>query len=95
MVGDEEAAGVPESSGDAWYEARRAAVELRDVLAAAGLARSFPFLQADVNVFGHGFVNLGRTTPAATQQLAYLLNEARKAMGDQAFAGSSSPKGRR
>ncbi|SFD21347.1 hypothetical protein [Streptomyces aidingensis] len=73
-------------SGDAWYEARAAAFALRDQLTAAGLHRSFPFLQADVNVFGHGFVNVGRTNPAAAQRLADLLKAARDAMGETAFA---------
>lgn len=73
-------------SGDAWHEARAAALALRDQLTAAGLARNFPFLQADVNAFGHGFVHLGHTTPSAAQHLADLLGAARDAMGDTAFA---------
>ncbi|WP_406297746.1 hypothetical protein [Embleya sp. NBC_00888] len=62
----------------AWYEARSAVVALRDVLIAVGLAEHFPYLRADVNAFGHGFVELGRTTPEAATRLAELLTTAEK-----------------
>jgi len=71
---------------DAWFEARTAAMHLRDLLTAAGLARDFPYLQADVNAFGNGIVNIGRTNPAAALRLAQLLRAARESMGDEAFA---------
>ena len=58
----------------AWYEARNAAAALRDVLIAAGLAEHFPFLRAELNAFGHGIVDLGRTTPEAAARIAELLN---------------------
>ncbi|GAA4983345.1 hypothetical protein GCM10023205_61420 [Yinghuangia aomiensis] len=57
----------------AWYEARESTALLRDVLVAAGLAEELPYLRADVNAFGHGFVELGRTSPAAAKRLAALL----------------------
>lgn len=57
----------------AWYEARDATAQLRDVLIAAGLAEHLPYLRADVNAFGHGFVELGRTTPAAAKRIASLI----------------------
>jgi len=72
---------------DAWFEARTAAMHLRDLLTAAGLARDFPYLQADVNAFGNGIVIIGRTNPAAALRLAQLLRAARESMGDEAFAG--------
>ena len=56
-----------------WHEARRATAALRDVLIAAGLQQQFPFLRADLNAFGQGFVELGRTTPRAAERLAHLL----------------------
>ena len=60
----------------AWYEAREAVAALRDVLIAAGLAEHFPYLRADVNAFGHGIVDLGRTSPEAAARLAELLARA-------------------
>ncbi|WP_436772208.1 hypothetical protein [Yinghuangia sp. YIM S09857] len=57
----------------AWYEARDATALLRDVLIAADLAEHLPYLRADVNAFGHGFVELGRTTPAAVKRIASLI----------------------
>lgn len=57
----------------AWYEARDATALLRDVLLAAGLAEEMPYLRADVNAFGHGFVELGRTSPAGAKRLAALI----------------------
>ncbi|WP_037580185.1 hypothetical protein [Phaeacidiphilus oryzae] len=60
-------------SSAAWYEARNATAALRDVLIAAGLAEVFPFLRAELNAFGHGIVDLGRTTPEAVERIAELL----------------------
>jgi hypothetical protein len=94
VSGDEEIKGFEETSANAWFEARQVALDLRDLLQAAGLARYFPFLQADVNVFGNGFVNIGRTTPAAAQRLAELLQAAREAMGEAAFAGQERKEDR-
>jgi hypothetical protein len=56
-----------------WYEARNATAALRDVLLALDLAHDFPFLRADLNAFGHGIVDLGRTTPHAAARIADLL----------------------
>lgn len=56
-----------------WHDARRATAALRDALIAAGLQQQFPFLRADLNAFGQGFVDLGRTTPRAAERLAQLL----------------------
>ncbi|MDQ1295874.1 MAG: hypothetical protein QG608_3761 [Actinomycetota bacterium] len=63
------------SSGDraAWYEARDAMMLLREVLVAAGVGRAFPYLRADLNAFGDGIVELGRTTPEAAARVADLL----------------------
>lgn len=56
-----------------WYAARNAATALRDVLTAAGMERDFPYLRADVNAFGHGFIELGRISPETAERLAELL----------------------
>ena len=82
----------PVGTGDAWFDARTAAMHLRDVLIAAGLAKDFPYLQADVNAFGNGIVTIGRTNPAAALRLAELLRAAREAMGEDAFAGGQTEK---
>ncbi|WP_436788587.1 hypothetical protein [Yinghuangia sp. YIM S10712] len=76
MTGDEsmpDAASWSPIDTGAWYEARDATALLRDVLVAADLAEHLPYLRADVNAFGHGFVELGRTTPAAARRIATLL----------------------
>ncbi|MGW1994101.1 hypothetical protein [Embleya sp. NPDC001921] len=74
-----------DDDSDAWYVARSAVMELRDVLIAAGMEADFTFLTADVNAFGRGIVNLGRISPATTRRLAALLRVARQALGDEAF----------
>ena len=56
-----------------WYAARDAASALRDVITAAGMEKDFPYLRADVNAFGHGFVELGRISPETAQRIAHLL----------------------
>jgi hypothetical protein len=56
-----------------WYEARNAATSLRRVLTALGMERDFPFLRADMNAFGHGFIDLGRISPETAERLAELL----------------------
>ncbi|MGW1989874.1 hypothetical protein [Embleya sp. NPDC001921] len=77
-MSDPDAASWSPIDTTAWYEARSAVVALRDVLIAVGLAEHFPYLRADVNAFGHGFVELGRTTPEAAIRLAELLATAEK-----------------
>ncbi|WNI18074.1 hypothetical protein [Actinacidiphila sp. ITFR-21] len=71
-----------------WYAARDATTALRDVLASAGLQREFPFLRADLNVFGHGFIELGRISPATAHRLADLLR-----LGLAVIQGAHSPRG--
>jgi hypothetical protein len=56
-----------------WYAAREAAAALRDVLTSLGLHREFPYLRADLNAFGLGFIELGRISPETAQRLAELL----------------------
>jgi len=73
MNGEPDAASWSPIDTTAWYDARTAVTALRDVLIAAGLAEHFPYLRADVNAFGHGFVELGRTTPEAAHRIAELL----------------------
>jgi hypothetical protein len=64
-----------------WYAAREAASILRDVIVAAGMEKDFPYLRADVNAFGHGFIELGRVAPETAQRLAHLLRLAVAAGG--------------
>jgi hypothetical protein len=64
---------------------------LRDVLIAAGLEREFPYLRADINAFGHGIVELGRTTPEAADRIARLLELGLS--DDSPVAKSSDDKG--
>ncbi|MBP0455988.1 hypothetical protein [Streptomyces montanisoli] len=59
-----------------WYAARAAASSLRDILTAAGMARDFPYLRADLNAFGHGLIDLGRISPATAERLAELVRRA-------------------
>ncbi|MFF8902034.1 hypothetical protein ACF082_31660 [Streptomyces lydicus] len=61
---------------DEWYAARNATTALRDVLTAAGMAREFPYLRADLNAFGHGLSELGRVSPETAERLAELLRRA-------------------
>lgn len=56
-----------------WYAARNAVVSLRNVLTAAGLQDQFPYLRADLNAFGQGFIDLGRVSPDTAERLAELL----------------------
>ncbi|KNE83495.1 MULTISPECIES: hypothetical protein [Streptomyces] len=56
-----------------WYEAREAAASLRDVLVAAGMERDFPYLRADLNAFGQGFIELGRIAPETAERVTHLL----------------------
>jgi hypothetical protein len=37
------------------------------------MEKDFPYLRADVNAFGHGFVELGRISPETAQRIAHLL----------------------
>lgn len=63
----------PSQDPPGWYEARDAVGALRDVLLAAGLAKHFPYLRADVNAFGQGIVEIGRTTPEGATRIAELI----------------------
>ncbi|OIJ69200.1 hypothetical protein [Streptomyces mangrovisoli] len=72
----EDAATWSPLNSDGWYAARDAATALRDALLRAGLERDFPYLRADLNAFGHGFVELGRVSPATAERLAELLRTA-------------------
>jgi hypothetical protein len=60
-----------------WAHAARATAELEKELHACGLSDAFPYLRAEVNVFGVGIIELGRITPETAQALAGLLAEAR------------------
>lgn len=56
-----------------WYAARDATSALRDVLTAAGMQREFPYLRADMNAFGQGYVELGRISPESARRIAALI----------------------
>ncbi|MFD8422678.1 hypothetical protein [Streptomyces sp. NPDC059466] len=58
---------------DDWCAARNATTALRDALLRAGLEKDSPYLQSDLNTFGHGLVELGRVSPATVERLAELL----------------------
>ncbi|MFF7156284.1 hypothetical protein [Streptomyces sp. NPDC008139] len=59
-----------------WYAARDAVTSLRRVLVVLGMERDFPFLRADMNAFGHGFIDLGRISPETAERLAGLVRRA-------------------
>ncbi|MFG1812096.1 hypothetical protein [Streptomyces sp. NPDC049040] len=56
-----------------WQAARQAATNLRESLTLAGLESDVPYLRADLNAFGQGYVELGRVAPDIAQRLAELL----------------------
>ncbi|MFI1092891.1 hypothetical protein [Streptomyces sp. NPDC020917] len=96
MFGDDRpgrdgAAWSPIESGE-WYAARDAATVLRDVLTAAGMQRDFPYLRADVNAFGHGFIELGRISPETAERLARLI---RLALAAESAATDVEPSSHR
>ncbi|MFC4030899.1 hypothetical protein ACFO3J_05375 [Streptomyces polygonati] len=80
MSGDEPPecgpAGGPSLESGEWYAARNAATSLRDVLTAAGMQRDSPYLRADINAFGQGFIELGRVSPETAERLAGLIRRA-------------------
>ncbi|NJQ00831.1 hypothetical protein [Streptomyces zingiberis] len=71
-----------------WYQAREAAGSLRDVLMAAGMERDFPYLRADLNAFGQGFIELGRISPETAERVAHLLRLALTCPQDANTGGS-------
>ncbi|MEV7286917.1 hypothetical protein AB0O01_20510 [Streptomyces sp. NPDC093252] len=74
--------------GGEWYAARDATAALRDVLIAAGMERDFPYLRADLNAFGQGFVELGRISPETAERLAELLRLALADPNEEGSAGT-------
>jgi hypothetical protein len=64
---------VPAIDSHQWQMARQAATTLRETLKRAGLDRDVPYLRADLNAFGQGYVELGRVAPDAAERLAELL----------------------
>ncbi|MGW4202755.1 hypothetical protein [Streptomyces sp. NPDC004726] len=64
------------ADSEPWYAARNATAALRDALVSAGLEKDFPYLQAQMNAFGHGLVELGRVSPETADRLAALLDRA-------------------
>ncbi|MGW6456954.1 hypothetical protein ACWF94_13710 [Streptomyces sp. NPDC055078] len=73
---DGDAAQWSPADSDTWYAARNATAALRDVLVSAAMEKDFPYLQAQVNAFGHGLVELGRVSPEGAERLAELLRRA-------------------
>lgn len=64
---------APVIDSEQWREARQAATTLRESLRLAGLERDVPYLRADLNAFGQGYVELGRVAPHTAERLAELL----------------------
>jgi hypothetical protein len=60
-----------------WAQAARATAALDQELRACGLTDAFPYLHAEVNVFGVGIIQLGHITPETAQAIATLLAKAR------------------
>jgi hypothetical protein len=60
-----------------WTHAKRAAAALQAELRTCGLSDAFPYLHAEVNVFGVGIIELGRITPETAHALTALLIRAR------------------
>jgi hypothetical protein len=60
-----------------WAHAARATAALEKELRDCGLTDAFPYLHAEVNVFGVGLIELGRITPETAHALAALLARAR------------------
>jgi hypothetical protein len=54
----------------AWAGAQHAASAVKQALADLGQPDGMPYLHADVNVFGHGTVELGRVTPETATLIA-------------------------
>jgi hypothetical protein len=64
---------VPAIESPEWQAARQAATALRESLTLAGLEHGGPYLRADLNAFGQGYVELGRVAPDIAERLAELL----------------------
>jgi hypothetical protein len=64
---------VPAIDSHQWQVARQAATTFRETLRRAGLERDVPYLRADLNAFGQGYVELGRVAPDAAEHLAELI----------------------
>jgi hypothetical protein len=64
---------VPAIDSHQWQMARQAATTLRETLKRAGLERDVPYLRADLNAFGQGYVELGRVAPDTAERLAELI----------------------
>jgi hypothetical protein len=60
-----------------WAHAARATTALEKELRACGLPDAFPYLHAEVNVFGVGIIELGHITPETAHALTALLARAR------------------
>lgn len=60
-----------------WANAARAVAALEKELRTCGLTDAFPYMRAEVNIFGVGLVEVGRITPETAQALATLLARAR------------------
>jgi hypothetical protein len=57
-----------------WARAQHAVTALKQALANLGYEDAMPHLHADVNVFGTGFVELGRITPQVATVIAEALH---------------------
>ncbi|WP_214110782.1 hypothetical protein [Acrocarpospora catenulata] len=57
----------------AWAEAQCSVSALKEALASMGRNDELPYLRADVNEFGTGFVELGRASPQMVRLIAHAL----------------------
>lgn len=64
---------LPAIDSPEWQAAREATTHLRDSLRLSGLEGDVPYLRADLNAFGQGYVELGRVAPDTAERFAELL----------------------
>jgi hypothetical protein len=67
----------------AWAHAQHAATSYKDSLAGAGRPDALPYLRADVNEFGVGFVDLRRLSPETAALLARALQLSAPSMSSE------------
>ncbi|MFE0153180.1 hypothetical protein ACFWY5_38995 [Nonomuraea sp. NPDC059007] len=71
-----------------WARAQHSVASVKEALTAIGSPDAMPYLRADVNEFGTGFVELGRVTPQTAALIAQALAEiaARRSVDDECAA---------
>jgi hypothetical protein len=82
---------VPAIDSDQWQLARQAATTLRETLRRAGLECDVPYLRADLNAFGQGYVELGRVAPDTAERLAELIQRGLAFVGAESAEEEGDP----